>query len=225
MESRPFSRFDPISTVSTAGMPIFKEPISSISRWLVREGTLRRLVVHQVGKILMGTLIVGAWVALSRLAPDTNHPAHEQEPSVDVEARRVIRSEVRHIWLPETLIELKQRGSPPRFPETHAELCRVLKLEKLESVWYALTMRGHHAGGGFSDVTVVRRPYDESLYFAELLGVVATAAGDLPNDPESDFSTATIQVIAREASKRAPLEVMAELAGQRRTTEDLERYP
>jgi hypothetical protein len=197
-----------------------RKPVFTSSLGLICKGALPRFLVRQTGRILMGTMIVGAFMILIHLVPDVNHPAFEQEPPIDVQSRGVVRSEVRRIWLPRTLIELMQRHSQSRLPETHTELCQVLKHEKLENVWYALTMRAHHAGGGLSDLTVVRRPYSESLYFAELLAVLATTAGHPPTFRDSDFSQATVQVLSDEISNRAPQEAMAELLDQRRPTDN-----
>jgi DNA-directed RNA polymerase specialized sigma24 family protein len=48
-------------------------------------------------------------------------------------------------------------------------------------------------------------------HFPEFLNILATAAGNPPRDPDADYSQASISIIAKEATKREPHAVMAEL--------------
>jgi hypothetical protein len=71
----------------------------------------------------------------------------------------------------------------------------------------------YEANGEFSDVTCIRRPYDDSLYFPEVLAILATVAGNPPHEPNSDFSRASVHIVADEFLNGEPREVMAELLG------------
>ena len=125
----------------------------------------------------------------------------------------IVRSELLRLWLPQTLTELAKRQSQFRVVRTHEELQRFLELQDRKDLWYALTMRGHQVNGDFVDITFIRWPYDDPLHFPELLEILATAAGNPPRDPDADFSTASVHIIANDSLNREPREVIAELLG------------
>ena len=137
----------------------------------------------------------------------------------------IVRSEPIHLWLPQTLTELAQHQSQSRVVRTHEELQRFLELEGREDLWYALTARGHQVNGGFVDITVIRRPYDDASHFPELLAILATVAGNPPHHPDADFSRASVHIMAQELLKGEPREVMAELLSHPSPAVDHERSP
>jgi len=93
-------------------------------------------------------------------------------------------------------------------------LQRLLDLDHQDDLWYALSIRGHQANGGFADITFIRRPYTDSECFPELLNVLAMAAGNPPDYPTVDFlnfSTASVHVMPTDLWKRGPREAIADL--------------
>ena len=127
-------------------------------------------------------------IGLACLSFHVTRQDQELEPASRSGSGIIVRSEPIHLWLPRTLTELAQRQSQSRVVRTHEELRRFLEREGREDLWYAMTERGHQVNGGFVDITVIRRPYDDAAHFAELLAVLATAAGNPPRHPDADFS-------------------------------------
>jgi hypothetical protein len=114
------------------------------------------------------------------------------------------------IWLPQTLIEVAKRRTAQPPIRTHEELQRILEVERLREVWYALTVREHHDNGGFNDLTVIRRPYDDPRHFSEFPHVLAAAAGKPADDPTVDFSLVSVRVVPEDFRDRTPHEVIGE---------------
>jgi hypothetical protein len=125
----------------------------------------------------------------------------------------VIRSEVIHLYLPRTLIELgnHQTQQPPL--QTHEELRRSLEVQQHRDLWYALTVRGFQVNGEFADTTFIRRPYAVPDRFAEFLEIMAAATAS-PPDLWKNLSSATVHLIPDEFSERDPREVITKLIGQ-----------
>jgi hypothetical protein len=123
----------------------------------------------------------------------------------------IVRSEVLDLWLPDTLTTLAQRRSQSGIIRSHEELQQFLELEDRKDVWYALTVRGHQVDGGFSDVTVIRWPYDDRCHFPRLQAILATVAGNPARYGAADFSSTSIDVLTEEQLMDSPSRVMAEL--------------
>jgi hypothetical protein len=191
--------------IASHGVAGWEAPAQSTARCSRRFRSIRG------GNILMMITIVAAVLGLTRLAPHV--PRNAQEPEPDAKLFVIVRSEVLCIWLPQTLTELAKRQAQSRFVRTHEELQRFLDLKHQQTLWYALSMRAYDANGEFSDVTCIRRPYDDSLYFPEVVAILATVAGTPPHEPNSDFSRASVHIIADEFLNGEPREVMAELLG------------
>ena len=156
------------------------------------------------GNVLI-TIVVGATMfGIANVAPSGIRLANKDDPAEGPDMTAIVRSEVLRLWLPGTLTEMARDRSQPGFPRTHEDLRRYLELQHQQGLWYALTMRAHHADGRFSDVTVIRKPYDDRLVFPELLVVLATAAGNAPESTVSDFTKASIHLIADESVNREP---------------------
>jgi hypothetical protein len=158
-------------------------------------------------------LIVGAaaMVGLSRLAFHMAPETAKRERAAAPAAFKLARSDVLGVWLSPPLMALSKRQDESPFVRTHEELQRILELDHQQDVWYALVVRAYQADGQFSDVTLVRHPYTDAVWFPELLDVLATAAGKPPHYPTSDFSQASVRLAPEELAKRPPLEVIREL--------------
>ena len=171
----------------------------------------RRFLSIRKGTIFMMITIAAAVLGLTGFASHVARNAQEPEPNAKLFV--IVRSEVLCLWLPQTLTELAERQAQSPFVRTHEELQRFLELKHQQTLWYALRMRAYDANGEFSDVTCIRQPYDKSLYFPELLAILATVTGNPPHEPNSDFSRASVHIIADEFLNGEPREVMAELLG------------
>jgi hypothetical protein len=140
---------------------------------------------------------------LTRFAYHVTRHAHGLADDDGADAGIVIRTEVLHLWLPQTLLEQAK----------HRPLQQFLERQGQDNLWYALTVRGHQHNGGFADITIVRRPCNDPARLSELLDILATAGGNPPSDPKLDFSHASVHIIAEEMAHREPREVIAELLG------------
>jgi len=175
---------------------------------------LKRYIALWGEKVVMGTLVVAALMGLAGLSSRVVQPDRQDEENDRPGGGIVVRSEVLRLWLPEPLIVLAKRQSRAPVLRDHGELQRFLELDHQEDLWFALTIRGHQANGGFADITFIRRPYADSEYFPELLNVLAVAAGNPPDYPTVDlldFSTASVHVIPTELCNHDPREAIADL--------------
>jgi hypothetical protein len=180
-------------------------PISEAS------AAMKRLLSFCGGTASMGIGIVAAMIVLTHLGSHASRPDRGPEADNQPDGGIVVRSELRQIWLPVTLTELAEQQSRAPVVRDHAGLKRLLEVRDQRDLWYALTARAHQVNGGFADITVIRRPYHDPEYFPELLAVLATAAGDPPRDSDTDFSTASIHIIAEELARREPRGAIVEL--------------
>ena len=137
--------------------------------------------------------------------------AHELAPADQPGAGIIVRTEVLRLWLPLELTDLSKRQSQPLVVRTHEELQRLLERQDRRRLWYALTFRARLFNGAVVDLTFIRRPYDDARHFPEFLDILATATGYPPRGPDSDYSKASVSIIAQEPSTCEPREVMAEL--------------
>jgi hypothetical protein len=135
----------------------------------------------------------------------------EVEPANQPGAGIIVRTDVLRLWLPQEVTELSKRQSQSLVVRTHEELQRFLELQDRRRLWYALTIRGHQLNGKVVDLKFIRWPYGDPRHFPEFLDILATAAGHPPRDPNTDYSKASVSIIAQEVTKREPHAVMAEL--------------
>jgi hypothetical protein len=159
----------------------------------------------------MGTLILAAAIGISHLPSQATRPSRQLELDDGPAAGIIVRAELLHLWLPESLTELAGRQPESAVVPTHQELRSLLERLGQESLWYALTFRCHQVDGDAADVTFTRQPYDDPQYFQEFLAVLATAAGNPPRHSAADFSKATVHLIPGDLSKSQPREAMEEL--------------
>jgi hypothetical protein len=173
----------------------FANGISTIS------GTLLMVVVMGAGSMAL-TFFASYLARQDQLAGSDNEPG----------SGIMIRSEVIHIYLPRTLIELA-KGQTPQPIRTHEDLRRRLEIARHRDLWYALTARALQVNGEFVELTFIRRPYADPDHFPEFLEILAAALGGPPN-LWRNLSSATVHVLPDGLSKRDPREVISELIGQ-----------
>jgi hypothetical protein len=126
---------------------------------------------------------------------------------------RVIRVSVVQLWLPATFIELAESRIMQAPIQTHAEMRQVLEVEGQRDAWYALTVREHHEGGSYNDLTYIRCPYDDSRNFREYPEVLAVAAGKPSRDTAIDYSSVSVCVVPEPSPGRTPRAVICEALG------------
>jgi hypothetical protein len=120
----------------------------------------------------------------------------------------IIRSEVIHLWVPETLVDPALHELPALVARTHQELKQTLKRRGQENLWYAITVRGHQANHGATDISFIRYPYRDPESLEELMDVLAAVAGRRPRDSSADYSAAVVHITPAAMSQREWLEAM-----------------
>jgi hypothetical protein len=171
----------------------------------------RRVLRNWAGSAGMLMMIVSGVIGLHRFSLQVTGRAQPADPTNLPDAGLIVRSELIHVWLPETLSGFATRQSRPKAFRTHDELRNYLERQDNEKLWYALKFRTHQVDGGVLDVTFIRWPYDDAIHFNELLDVLATAAGNPPEDADPDYSRATVQVIDPSSLNSDAREAIAEL--------------
>jgi hypothetical protein len=175
--------------------------------------TPRRLAIWG-GNVVMAIAVVTAGVGLTRFGSHVAQQADKLEPVEAGGAGVIVRSEVLCLWLPPALSESAKRESQSGVSRTHEDLRRFLDAQHQQDLWYALTMRGFQVNGDFTDLTIIRRPYDDRAHLPALLDILATAAGERPREPAGEFANATVRVIPKELLKLEPRQAVAELLGR-----------
>lgn len=123
----------------------------------------------------------------------------------------VVRSELVHLWLPQTLLELARGDSRSSMVRTHADLRRWLESDGRKDLWYAITTRGYQVNGELREGTVIRWPYNDATHFAELLDTLATADESPPRSFGPDNAKPRIHILPEELLEHDPRAVMADL--------------
>ncbi len=178
-------------------------------------------------KLLMALALVVVVVGLARFA-STPRSDQELHNSNGAGGGDVVRREVLHLWFPEAMTWLAKHQSRSALMQNHEELRQVLELLNLEDFWFALEIRDHHADGGFADIIFIRHPYFQDQYFAELMDVLATVAGNPPfysDEFRGDFTTASVDLIPAEAGNKSPGEFIAEQLGRSSALDDPRHAP
>jgi hypothetical protein len=172
---------------------------------------LGRLLGRLGEKALMVLVLVAPVIGLTWLNSCASRPSRVLEPADQPGSGVIVRAEVLHLWLPETLIDMAGRLPESSVAQTHQELQSSVGRRVLERLWYASTTRGYQVNGGIVDITVIRHPYRDSEHFQEFLDVLATVAGNPPRYPTLHYSGAEVHVLPGELSEREPREVVEEL--------------
>jgi hypothetical protein len=172
---------------------------------------LRRLLRSWCDQVFMVVVIVASALAFMSLDSRGIRPSRVLKPDEQPGSGVIVRDEVLHLWLPESLLDLPGHQSEPSLAQTHQELRSSLERRGRENVWYALTIRSHVDNGEMADITFIRHPYSDAEHFQELLDVLSTAAGNPPRGPTSNYSNAAVHILPGELSERKPREVIEEL--------------
>ena len=175
-----------------------------------------RLLRSLGGKSVIMILLVAAGLGVTWLDSRAIRRPGQSMERIDPPGTGInIRTEVTHLWLPETLIELaREQVEPEAMPvQTYDELQVVLERGERQDVWYAITLRSHQADGHVAEITYIRKPYHESENFREVPHILARAARVPSPDGASPFSEAEIHILSRAQTQREPREVMEQLVG------------
>lgn len=174
----------------------------------VAPGALRRLPPFRgetsVVSVLLAAVMAGsAWLSCGSARAGQGFD-RDDPPG----AGTIVRSETLHLWLPETLAELRCPRS--QLPRDHRGLRRFLERRGRKELHYAVTVRGHQADGGNSDITFIRRPYEDPAHLREFLDILADFGGKPDRDTPAEFRGTPVSIIP-EGRLRTSAEVRAEL--------------
>ncbi len=141
-----------------------------------------------VGNLMIVVSCVATVIGLTQLDALTPRPSPEPELSDPPGSGLIVRSEVIHLWLPETLVYPARHELPALVARTRAGTREALDRRGQENLWYAITVRGHQVNHGTEDISFIRYPYRESANLQELMDVLATVAGNPPRHSSADYS-------------------------------------
>jgi hypothetical protein len=167
---------------------------------------LRRRFRSLVHGVFMVAMIVATAIGLTWLDVRALWPGQGVGPEDLPGSGVIVRTEVLHLWLQESLMEPAGPQPESSVARTHRELRAILECRGQEGLWYALTSRGHQVDGGSADITLIRHPYGDAEHFREFLDVLATAAGH----PTPYHAGAQVHFVAGDLSGREPREVIEE---------------
>lgn len=171
----------------------------------------RRFLPNWAGSAGMLIVLISGAIGLYRFSIDVTEHAQLADPANLPDAGFIVHSQFLHIWLSDAMAELAKRQCQSKVVRTHEELQQYLKHQDKGKLWYALIFRLHRADGGLEELARIRMPCDDAIHFDELLDVLATAAGNPPQDTDQDYKRATVQIISPALSKSEPREAIAEL--------------
>ncbi|SIN72759.1 hypothetical protein SAMN05444166_0471 [Singulisphaera sp. GP187] len=157
-------------------------------------GWLQRLLTVKGEKIMIGFFLATAMTGLAGVNLNGIRPAQGNDNDEVAGAGIIVRSEVLHLWLPETFRELAY--SPAQTVRDHQELRQFLEQRHLETLRYSVTTRGHQVDGGYSDIRYTRQPYEDAHQFQEFLDILAGVGGIPDHDLAAAFPGASVHFIA-----------------------------
>jgi hypothetical protein len=161
-----------------------------------------------VGNLMIVVIFAITAIGLTQFDALAPRPSGAPEFSDPPGSGVIVRSEVIHLWLPETLVDPARHEFPALVARTHQELKKALERGGQEDLWYAITLRGHQASHGSADISFIRYPYREPKHLQELMDILATVAGSPPRHPSADYSAAIVQIMPAGMSQREWLEAM-----------------
>jgi len=170
------------------------------------------LIRRLVGNVMIVVAFVTTVIGLTRFAAVASRPSGASEFSDPPGSGVIVRSEVNHLWLPETLVDLTLRESPALVARTHHELKKALERRGQENLWYAITVRGHQVNHAAADISFIRHPYREPENLQELMDVLATVAGSPTRHSSEEYSAPLVHIMPAGTSQREWLEAMQALA-------------
>ena len=170
-----------------------------------------RLVSSWGSTVLMAFVIAGGMLGLTRFACHLSQKDQTLATAFEGGGGIIVRSEVLHIWLPPTLIELAKCQLSSGVIRTHDDLKQFLELRGQEKLWYAMTRRAHQSNGEIVDMPFVRQPYREPDSFGEFLMTLAEAAANSSDGAPEGLSSGSFHLLTEEFVKCEVRDVMAEL--------------
>ena len=161
-----------------------------------------------VGNLMIVVVLVTTAIGLMQFNAVVPQPGAEPELSDPPGSGLIVRSEVIHLWLPETLVDPARHEFPALVARTHQELKNALERQGQENLWYAITVRAHLANHRAEDTSFIRYPYRQPEYLQELMDVLAAVAGSPTRHPSADYSAAIVHIMPAGMSQREWLEAM-----------------
>jgi hypothetical protein len=158
--------------------------------------------------------MVAAAIALARLNSGVISPSRAVEAADQPGSGVAVRTNVEHIWLPKTLLDMARHQPISTVAEGYKDMGPLPKPPGREKLWYALGTRIHQKNGRDDHITYIRHPYGEPERFPEFLKVLATASGGSPSGSTSSFSEAEVHILAGEQAEGRPREVVQKLLSQ-----------
>lgn len=181
----------------------------------VAESTLgnepRRFLSSRAENTGVVILVAAAMLAVAWFQCDRLQPPRKLNPDEIPGSGSVVQTEVVHVWMPEALRQLAGPPTEGRDARDHVDIRRLLEQRHQEHLRYAVTLRGHQVNGRHSDVTFVRRPYEDARILPEFLDTLKFVSGARNRDTGTDFSGASVHIVSEELLLREPAEIAAEL--------------
>ncbi|WP_406695404.1 hypothetical protein V5E97_30715 [Singulisphaera sp. Ch08] len=180
--------------------------------WLTAFRWLRRLPpvrseAFGAAILLAAALAMIAWANVPPSGPAQGDECNENASDSGI----IVRSEVIHLWLPESLRELASPQSQVPITTNHNDLRRYLEHQNRQDPRYAVTIRGHQADGDHADVHFIRHPSENPDHFLELLNILADVRGTPGHESATNFPGASTHFISDELLNRGPSEILAEI--------------
>ncbi|APW62491.1 hypothetical protein [Paludisphaera borealis] len=176
--------------------------MESWTRQTAFPGTGRIVLVQGAATALIVLLVAAmtwaAWLSADSTRPDEGGATYEYPG-----AGMIVRSETLHLWLPDTLGELASPQVQREVMRDFEGFRRFLEHRGQQRIRIAVTYRAYQVNGGWTDITLVRRPYDELSYFQELSAILAGAGGE-PDHNAADRLGALVQLVPEELLSREP---------------------
>ena len=148
------------------------------------------------GNLMLVAVFLVIGIALRQFHASTSHPSESAEQDGLPGSGMVTRYEVMDLWLPESLIEKDDRGLPTREKSTHENLKSFLEQRGMKDVWYVVSIRGHQVNHRYADTLFIRYPYRQPENFLEFQAVMATVAGNPPDQTFADFSETELHIVS-----------------------------
>jgi hypothetical protein len=154
------------------------------------------------GNLMIVVVLVTTMIGLAHFNAVVPELGAAPEPSDAPGSGLIVRSEVIHLWLPESLVDLAQSEPPALVARTHQELIKAVERRGQQNLWYAITVRAYLANDRSEDMSFIRHPYRHLDHLQELTDIVATVVGIPPRYPSADYSTAVVHIVPARMSQR-----------------------
>jgi hypothetical protein len=174
--------------------------------------SLLRRGLHDLGVLLLvAVVITGLCGWLVSLPGQRQRPVAgaEQEFADRSEDRVAVGIHVAHVWLSEPLHGLAKREARSLPEQRHDQLRKIFEGQDWRALFYGFTVQVLQAHGGVESFHFLRYPLREPEDLHELLAVMATAVGNPPKYPTTDyFAAAAVHVVPAGTSPQKLLDGM-----------------